>query len=78
MPDRTQPRKTNISYIAARRKQLGISQIELARHIGCGHNQISRWEIKQQCPGGRYLIQLAQALDCDPADILADYKEGGA
>ncbi|MGN0741183.1 MAG: helix-turn-helix domain-containing protein [Candidatus Fimadaptatus sp.] len=71
-------RKTNSSYIAARRKQLGISQIELARSIGCGHNQISRWEKGANCPGGRYLIQLAQALDCDPSDILADYQEGGA
>lgn len=77
MADRT-TRKPNNSYIAARRKQLGISQIELAQRISCGHNQISRWEKRANCPGGRYLLQLAQALDCDPSDILADYQEGGA
>lgn len=77
MADRT-TRKPNNSYIAARRKQLGISQIELANRIGCNHNQISRWELKIIRPGGKFLLQLAQALDCDPSDILADYQEGGA
>lgn len=78
MADHTQPRITNSSYIAARRRELGLTQDGLARRIGCKRNQISRWEIRQHCPGGRYLIQLAQALDCDPSDILADYQEGGA
>lgn len=78
MADRTKPRITNSSYISARRRELGITQGQLAMRIGCKGNQISRWEHKANCPGGRYLIQLAQALDCDPSDILADYQEGGA
>lgn len=49
--------------------------------VRCSHNAVSRWEAGQYCPGGRYLIQLAQVLACDPSDIVADYnnrKEGGA
>lgn len=81
MPDRTQPRKTNDSYIAARRRELGITQGKLCSMIGCSHSMVSNWEAGQYCPGGRYLIQLAQVLACDPSDIVADYnnrKEGGA
>ena len=81
MPDRTQPRKTNNSYIATRRRELGITQGQLCSMLCCSHGMASRWESGQCCPGGRYLIQLAQVLACDPSDIVADYnnrKEGGA
>ena len=81
MPDRTQPRKTNDSYIATRRRELGITQSQLCSMVRCSHNAVSRWEAGQYCPGGRYLIQIAQVLACDPSDIVADYnnrKEGGA
>ena len=81
MPDRTQPRKTNNSYIATRRRELGITQSQLCSMVRCSHNMVSCWESGQYCPGGRYLIQLAQVLACDPSDIVADYnnrKEGGA
>lgn len=81
MADRTKPRITNSSYISARRRELGITQSKLCSMIGCSHSMVSNWETGMYCPGGRYLIQLAQVLNCDPSDIVADYnnrKEGGA
>lgn len=49
--------------IAERRKELGISQEELAAAIGTNQRQISRYERGDNDPTGEVLISLADALD---------------
>lgn len=49
--------------IQERRKQLGLSQEELAEIIGSNQKQISKYETGKNDPTGDVLIALAEALD---------------
>lgn len=67
---RTAPRQTNDSPIARLRIERGITQAQLAELIGCPQSSVSRWEKTGKVPGTRYLIKIADVLDCDLKDLI--------
>lgn len=56
--------------IAQRRKELGMSQEDLALLMQTHQRQISRYETGQNDPTVRVLIAIAQALDTTPTWLL--------
>jgi transcriptional regulator with XRE-family HTH domain len=56
--------------IALRRRQLGISQEELAFRMNTNQVQISRWEQSKNDPTTQTLLQIAKALDTTPTWLL--------
>lgn len=63
--------------IAQRRKQLGLSQEELADEVGVNRSQVSMWENDRATPGGANMVELARVLRRTPAWIM-DADDGGA
>ena len=70
MMARTDPRPTNNSPIARLRIERGLTQAQLAERIGCPQSSVSRWEQTGKAPGTRYLIKIAEVLDCDLKDLI--------
>lgn len=63
--------------IKAHREYRGMSQAELARRLGVHWTTTCRWEqdpsINQsRVPTFDVLEQIAEVLECDPADLLQD------
>ena len=69
MPDHTTPRKTNDSYIARRRIELGLTQAQLGAMVGSSRARVGEWELGKVKPGMKKLMLLAKALDCTLEDI---------
>lgn len=67
---RTDPRPTNDSPIARLRIARGITQAQLAERIGCLQSSVSRWEQTGKAPGTRYLLKIAEVLECDIKDLI--------
>lgn len=67
---RTDPRPTNNSPIARLRIERGITQAQLAERIGCLQSSVSRWEQTGRAPGTRYLLKIAEVLECDIKDLI--------
>ena len=55
----------------ARRKELKLSQAELAEKIGTSPNYISKIEAEKQFPSVQMIEQLAGALSCDSIDLFS-------
>lgn len=53
--------------VAARRRELGLSQVELARLTGTTQSAIARLESGQRPPRIDTLLRIAEALDADLA-----------
>ena len=64
------PRQTNSSPIASLRIERGITQAQLAERIGCPQSSVSRWEQTGKAPGTRYLVKIAEVLDCELKDLI--------
>lgn len=63
--------KTELSTrMAARRKELGLTQQQLANHIKKSYVTVYRWEQGEVEPKGKNLFALASALKCSPAWLL--------
>lgn len=67
---------TNLRNVLAvnmktRRKNLNLSQAELAEKIGTSPNYISKIEAEKQFPSVQMIEQLARALDCDSVDLFS-------
>lgn len=58
----------------ARRKDLNISQAELAEIIGTSPNYISKIEAEKQFPSVQMIENLARALLCDSIDLFSIEK----
>lgn len=56
--------------IAARRKELGLSQQKLADMVGRSHVTVYRWETGDAEPKGKNLFALSNALRCSPTWLL--------
>lgn len=56
--------------IRARRKELHLTQKELAAKVGVSNVAISQWEKDETAPKGDNLLKLTQALGCNPIYIL--------
>lgn len=67
---RTSPRPTNDSPIAKLRIERGVTQAQLAERIGCPQSSVSRWEQTGKAPGTRYLVKIAEVLECDLKDLV--------
>ena len=67
---RTDPRPTNDSPISRLRIERGLTQAQLAERIGCPQSSVSRWEQSGKAPGTRYLVKIAEALECDLKDLI--------
>lgn len=57
--------------IRARREELGLSQAALAERLNRTQTSISYWEAGRRAPDVEDLVALADALDLQPADLLA-------
>jgi len=61
---------TEISRLAEMRKQMNISQKQLAEAVGVTQKDISRWERGDVKPNIKNLKKLANALGCTVDDII--------
>ncbi len=57
-------------HIRSRRRQLGLTQEQLAEMIGVGHQALSRIEQGKMAPKMDRLPSLAQSLQCTVADLF--------
>lgn len=55
-----------------RRKELGLTQMELGRMIGCAGNTITNYEKGQREPNLETLIKLARVLNCTLDDLIGN------
>lgn len=68
---RNNPRdRGNTSPIATARLAAGLTQAQLAEAVGCSEHAITRWECDLFKPNGKNLLKLAEALKCDPKELL--------
>ena len=78
MARRTQPLDLEIgARVRARRKQLGISQVELGERLGVSFQQMQKYERGANRISASSLVTLAEALECRPADLLG-VEDAGA
>lgn len=56
--------------IAARRKQMGLSQEELARKVGVTRQAVSRWESGSALPSVDNMVELSRALEISVDELL--------
>lgn len=57
--------------ISARRKQLGLTQLQVARAVGVSEATVSRWESGDIAEvGSSKIAALARVLDMEPAQLL--------
>lgn len=64
--------RTVLSYnMKSRRKELGLSQIELAEKTGSATNYISKIEAERQFPSVEMIEKLAEALQMDTVELFA-------
>lgn len=61
--------------VAAKRKQLGLSQEQLAEKIGIQQESLSRMEKGTISPKFERLRQIAEALQCSVADLFREADE---
>lgn len=61
--------------IRARRKQLGLTQEQLAEQIGVGHQALSRIEHGKMAPKMDRLPSLAKSLRCSVSDLFREDDE---
>ena len=60
--------------IAARRKELGLSQEELARRIHVTDKAVSKWETGRGMPGIQSLEPLAEVLELSVSELLSGQR----
>ena len=58
-----------------KREELGLSQTDLARKLGCPQSNVSRLESGLRSPNLRELVGLATALDTPLSDLLRDLEK---
>lgn len=59
--------------IRERRKQLGMTQDELANKIGVKKTSVSNYEVNTNSPPEKVIIKIMDALDCDANYLFGDY-----
>jgi len=67
--------ETLAKNIKKRRKELGLSQRELAERLSYSEKAISKWERGTGCPPTVLLPELAKQLQTDPNHLLYDHSE---
>lgn len=56
--------------IRHRRKNLGLTQKQLAEQVKVSHVAISQWEKDETLPRGENLLRLSESLGCAPAYLI--------
>ncbi|WP_163836838.1 helix-turn-helix domain-containing protein [Spartinivicinus ruber] len=64
--------------ILKKRKELKITQKELAEYIGISHGAVSRWEKNETTPKGKNLDLLSEKLECSIEWILYGKNKVGS
>ncbi|AEG14983.1 helix-turn-helix domain protein [Desulfofundulus kuznetsovii DSM 6115] len=54
------------------RMKAGLTQLELARRLGCSESLIAKWETGRGKPTPERLEQLCKVLNCKPEDLLRE------
>jgi transcriptional regulator with XRE-family HTH domain len=62
--------------VRLRRKEIGLSQDELARRVGITFQQIQKYEHGTNRISFSRLIEICEALNCSLADLIADIGTG--
>lgn len=57
--------------IASKRKQLGLSQLELAKMLGVDQTAVHNWERGKAMPSTKRLPAIAKVLNCTVDELLA-------
>jgi transcriptional regulator with XRE-family HTH domain len=55
-------------------KQVDLKQVELAKRMGTSKSTVSQWCSNTSQPNLSTLYRIAEALDCDIADLLLSRK----
>jgi len=59
-----------------RRLELGLTQEEVASRLGVGQPAYAHIEAGRRSPGIAIIESVAEALNCDPLDLLKPAKNG--
>lgn len=62
------------NYIKERRIELNLSQAEVAKRLNISQVAYGRYELGTRDAGIRLILEIASALDFDPADFFNRYK----
>lgn len=58
------------AWIRAARRHAGLSQVELAAHLGIAQSSVSQWEKGVTQPSTSHLLGLLQRFPASVADLL--------
>ena len=58
------------TYIRSRRKNIGLTQKELAEQIGVSTNTVARWERNEFQPSWSDFLKLCVVLGMNPMDFM--------
>lgn len=61
------------NFIKNRRKQLGLTQLQLAKRVGVSHVSISSWERGDTAPKGKSLMRLAHGLEVELNTLIESF-----
>lgn len=61
--------------IKQRRKQLGLTQEQLALKVGVRKTSISNYEVNLNSPPEKVIIKIMEALECDANFLFGDYEK---
>lgn len=64
------------SAIRARRRELGLTQIELAARLETNRQTIANWESGRTRPSLKLMQKLAVSLDREPEQLVPGWLEG--
>lgn len=54
------------------RKEMGLSQTQLAKIVGYSQSVIAKWEKDESEPNAKAILKLAKALDCSCDYLLGE------
>lgn len=63
-------KKDTANEIRTRRKDLGLTQDQIAKKIGVSNVAVGGWERGESKPRGENLLKLASILECAPGDLV--------
>ena len=62
------------TYIRSRRKNIGLTQKELAEKVGVSTNTAARWERSESEPSFSDFLKLCEVLGINPLDFMESVK----
>ena len=66
-----------MTQITIKRKQMNLTQKELAQLLGVANSTLNQWETGTRRPSIDMLVRLAEVLGCTPNDLLGIERESG-